>query len=56
MIANKQRHNDSQEEDVYSILFFPNSHNDSCANNAIAETVIKCTYSPTVGLLFDTLI
>lgn len=53
VIANKQRHSDSQEEDVYSILFFPNSHNDSCANNAIAETVIKCTYSPTVGLSFD---
>lgn len=50
VITNRQRREQNKnEEDVFSILFFPNSHHDSSANNAIAETTIKCTYTPTVS-------
>lgn len=53
VITNRQRREQKNEEDVFSILFFPNSHNGSSTNNAIAETVIKCTYSPIVPLHVD---
>lgn len=52
VINNRQRHEPSKnDEDVFSILFFPNSHHDSSANNAIAETTVKCTYNPSVRSL-----
>ena len=48
-ITNKQR--GGQGDDNYSILFFPNSHMDSCTSNAIAESSVKCTYMPSVGVI-----
>lgn len=46
VITSKQR--GGQGDDSYSILFFPNSHMDSCASNAIAESSVKCAYVPSV--------
>ena len=45
VITNHEKNKNKHEEDVFSMLFFPNSHNELSTKNAIAETVIKCTYS-----------
>ena len=50
-VITSRQHSENRKEadDQYSILFFPNNHTYTGANNAIAESSVKCTYSPAMN-------
>lgn len=50
-VITSRQHGETRKEgdDQYSILFFPNNHAYTGANNAIAESSVKCTYSPAMN-------